>query len=83
MKWILVVFFSLSMLGCSNTPGYYRSPPDTCDGAPGCAASAIFDGVIHTKPAPKKCSEMSGTQKEKCDAQVEALKNSIKKAQGR
>ena len=81
MKWISAFLFSLFLLGCSNSPGYYRSPPDTCDGAPGCAVSAVIEGIIYSEPAPKKCSEMSGKQKEKCNAQVDAVKRSIKKAQ--
>jgi hypothetical protein len=81
MKWISAVLFSLLLLGCSNSPGYYRSPPDTCDGAPGCAVSAVIDGIIYSEPPPKKCSEMRDEQKEKCNAQVDAIKRSIKKAQ--
>jgi hypothetical protein len=81
MKWMSVFLISLLSLGCSNSPGYYNSPPNTCDGAPGCAVSAIIDGIIHSESPPKKCSEMSGRQKEKCNAQVDAVKRSIKKAQ--
>ncbi len=78
MKWILAFIFSFLLLGCSNSPGYYRTAPDTCDGAPGCA---IFLGIIHSEPSPKKCSEMVGEQKEKCNNQVDSVKNSIKKVQ--
>jgi hypothetical protein len=67
---------------CSHSPSFYRSPPDTCDGVPGCAASAIIEGIIHSKPVPKNCSEMSGEQREKCNAQVDAISKSMKKAQG-
>ncbi|OUR79818.1 hypothetical protein A9Q75_11460 [Colwellia psychrerythraea] len=81
LKWICSFLFSLSLFGCSNSPNYYRPPPDTCDGAPGCAVSAIIDGIIYTEPAPTKCSEMSGEQRKRCNAQVDAVKRSIKKAQ--
>ena len=81
MKWISAFLFSLLLLGCSNSPGYYRSPPDTCDGAPGCAVWAILTGILHSEPSPKKCSEISGEQKEKCNNQVDSVKNSIKKVQ--
>lgn len=81
LKWICTFLFCLSQFSCSNSPNYHRSPPDTCDGAPGCAVSAIIDGIIHSEPAPKNCSEMSGEQRKKCNAQVEAVKRSIKKAQ--
>lgn len=81
MKCIATFLFSLLLLGCSSSPGYYRSPPDTCDGALGCAVSAVVEGVIYSKPAPAKCAEMRGEQKQKCIAQVEAVKRSIKKAQ--
>ncbi|GHE89062.1 hypothetical protein [Thalassotalea profundi] len=79
MKWLYTCALSLLFIGCSNTPNYHNPAPDTCDGAPGCAASAILSGILQTEPAPKKCSQMSGHQKEKCDAQVEAVKASIKK----
>lgn len=82
MKWLSAFIVSFSLLGCSNSPGYYRSPPDTCGGAPGCAASAVIDGVIYAEPAAKKCSEMTGEQREKCVAQVAAINSAIKKAQG-
>ena len=82
MKWRLTFIFTLLLFGCSHSPGYYRSPPDICDGAAGCAASAIIDGIIHSKPAPKKCSEMNGKQREKYNAQVDAVSESIKRAQG-
>lgn len=82
MKWMLTFIFAFILLGCSNSPNYYRPAPDTCDGAPGCAVSAVIGGVIHTKPAPKKCSEMIGGKKDKCNAQVDAIKDSIKKVQG-
>ena len=81
MKRVLASLFILSVSGCSNSPDYHRSAPDTCDGAPGCAVSAIIDGIIYSEPAPKKCSEMMGHQREKCNAQVDAIKKSIKKAQ--
>ena len=81
LKLICTFVFCLSLFGCSNLPNYHRPPPDTCDGAPGCAVSAIIDGIIYTEPAPKKCSEMKNEQREKCNAQVEAIKQSIKKAQ--
>jgi hypothetical protein len=53
MKWILAFIFSFLLLGCSNSPGYYRTAPDTCDGAPGCAVWAIFLGII-LRTIPKK-----------------------------
>jgi hypothetical protein len=80
MKLILTSLFILSLFGCSNSPNYYRSPPDTCNGAPGCAVSAIIEGIIYSEPGPKKCSEMSGNQRDKCNAQVDAINKSIKKA---
>ncbi len=80
MKRILTSLFILSLFGCSNSPNYHRSPPDTCDGAPGCAVSAIIEGIIYSEPAPKKCSEMSGSQRDKCNAQIDAINKSIKKA---
>ena len=81
MKWILVLLLSILSLGCSHSPGYYRSPPDTCNGAPGCAVPAIIDGLLHSEPAAKKCSEMRGDQRAKCNAQVDAIKRSIKQSQ--
>jgi hypothetical protein len=62
MKSISVFMLSLFLLGCSHSPGYYRSSPDTCDGAPGCAVSAIFKGIVHSEPTAKKCSEMAAKQ---------------------
>jgi hypothetical protein len=82
MREILAFFLILVLFGCSHSPSFYRSPPDTCDGVPGCAASAIIEGIIHSKPVPKNCSEMSGEQREKCNAQVDAISKSMKKAQG-
>lgn len=81
MKWISFFIFSLLLLGCSNSPGYYRSSLDTCDGAPECAALTIFQGIVHSEPPPKKCSEMSGDRKAQCNAQVDEVKSSIKNAQ--
>ncbi|GAA5142870.1 hypothetical protein [Thalassotalea piscium] len=78
-KWILIILAISFLQGCSNIPGYYRSPPKTCDGAPGCAVSAIFDGAIHTKRPSTKCADMAGKQKERCDVQVSAIKSAIKK----
>ncbi|WP_299010796.1 hypothetical protein [uncultured Shewanella sp.] len=82
MKWIFAVLLSFSLFGCSHSSSYYRSPPDTCDGALGCVVLAVMEGIIHSKPAPKKCAEMSGEQREKCNAQVDAITKSIEKAQG-
>jgi hypothetical protein len=79
MKWILVIV--ILMLGCSHSPGYYRSPLDTCDDAPSCVVSAIIEGIINSKPVSKKCSEMSGTKREKCNAKVDTISKLIMKAQ--
>ncbi|WP_299802804.1 hypothetical protein [uncultured Shewanella sp.] len=81
MKWISTLIFSLLLWGCSHSPSNYYVPPDTCDGAPGCAASAIIKGIVYSEPAPRKCAEKRGTQRAECDAQVDAIKDSIKQAQ--
>jgi hypothetical protein len=79
---MLVVVSALVTLSACTTPyGYHDPAPDTCDGAPGCAVSAIYSGVIKTKPKEgQKCGEMSGEQKRECFAQVDAIKRAIDNA---
>jgi hypothetical protein len=80
MKWIFVSCLFVSVSACSSKSNYY-SPPDTCDGAPGCAASAIIEGVLRTDKASQKCENMRGDSRVACDEQVKAIKDSISRAQ--
>ena len=47
-KRVLLLTIS-GLSACSYPYGYHDPAPDTCDGAPGCAVSAIYSGVIKTK----------------------------------
>tara|TARA_R110002012_G_scaffold226278_1_gene398407 strand:- start:288 stop:554 length:267 start_codon:yes stop_codon:yes gene_type:complete len=79
-KRVLLLTIS-GLSACSYPYGYHDPAPDTCDGAPGCAVSAIYSGVIKTKPkAGQKCADMSGDKKRECVAQVESIKRSIENA---
>ena len=78
---IFIIFSTVFLSACSTPYGYHRPAPDTCDGAPGCAVSAVVSGLLNTKPSKAtKCSDMSGERKAACDAQVSALKASIENA---
>lgn len=84
MKWMLAASAAFLLLGCGtkqNANSNYYSPPDTCDGAPGCAVSAIIEGVIKTDDASRKCADLRGENKQACDQQVSDIKESIRKAQ--
>jgi hypothetical protein len=84
MKWILVASAALLLAGCGtkqNANANYYVPPDTCDGAPGCAVSAIFEGVLKTDEASRKCADLRGEEKQACNSQVSDIKESIRKAQ--
>lgn len=79
-KRVLLLTIS-GLSACSYPYGYHDPAPDTCDGAPGCAVSAIYSGVIKTKPKEgQKCADMSGEKKRECVAQVESIKRSIENA---
>jgi len=81
VKLLFVVSVSCILTACTTPYGYHDPAPDTCDGAPGCAVSAVVDGIFKTKPTKNKsCSEMTGKRKKSCDAQVAALKASIENA---
>jgi hypothetical protein len=84
MKRILLIGVVTLLIGCGtqqNANSNYYSPPDTCDGAPGCAVSAIIEGVLKTDDASRKCADLRGEQKQACDSQVSEITESIRKAQ--
>ncbi|WP_166422885.1 hypothetical protein [Paraglaciecola sp. 20A4] len=78
---IFIIFSTLFLSACSTPYGYHSPAPDTCDGAPGCAVSAVVSGLLKTTPSKDtKCADMRGERKAACDAQVSALKASIENA---
>ncbi|WP_041713709.1 hypothetical protein [Paraglaciecola sp. T6c] len=81
IRTLLILLTISGLTACSYPYGYHAPAPDTCDGAPGCAASAIFSGVVKTKPREgQKCADMLGENKRECEAQVESIKRSIENA---
>ncbi|WP_445946791.1 hypothetical protein [Shewanella sp.] len=79
MKWIsLACLFALAS-GCSSQPSH-------CDDATECVLSGVIHGVTwltEKEKAPQRCEDMKGESKDACDAQVQAIKGSISRAQSK
>ena len=68
---LLFLLLVIALSGCSSKPDRLPSCSPSGPGAILCLASVIATAV--DTGSSKKCSDMTGDQRESCDAQVESL----------
>jgi hypothetical protein len=79
-KSVLLFLYISGLVGCSTNPNYHKAA--NCGVmTPICvAAVAVEDALVGVKNESQKCSQMTGEQRERCEAQVATFSKHIRKS---